>query len=151
MRVLYRQALGWSIYSLKIEDVPLFIQPSISNYRRYILADTRRWPYVGSLLARRLRRRPNSAPTLGRRLVHVGWVYLTDIMRWCVVLIYLQRSRLMGSKCVWWAVSNQKVNINQWVNINCDTLITSSLWNWKRVNHPPLCKVGSNSLNYIGT
>ena len=35
-------------------------------------ADTRHWPNVGSMLADRLRRRPNIEPTLGQRLVFAG-------------------------------------------------------------------------------
>ena len=43
---------------------------------------TRRWPYVGSVLARRLRRRPNIYPTLCRRLVFAGYVYKC-IIQYC--------------------------------------------------------------------
>ena len=43
------------------------------------LTDTRRWHNVGRLLARRLRRRPNSGPTLGQRIVSAGYIFQSDL------------------------------------------------------------------------
>ena len=46
-------------------------------------ACTGRWPDVGSVLARRLRCRPNIYPTLCRRLVFAGYEYK------CIILLLL--------------------------------------------------------------
>ena len=52
-----------------LTKISQFRRASVTQY----LANTRRWLNVVSMLARRLRRRPNNKTTLGQRLVFAGY------------------------------------------------------------------------------